>query len=118
MAFCAMTARPAEKIDQAMQGHIPAVAFMLLAMLGDLIWACQQRGARAGGDEKGEKGTKINVSRRLVHDRERRQPEKPQQLITPYYGNTPAVHENERVCYRARARRARALEAVQRPYPP
>lgn len=82
-ACCAKTTKPAHKVDQAMQDHIPAVAFSLLDVLGELIWASQQRGARAGGEEKGENSAKISATHRLVDDREQRLPDKPYQLTTP-----------------------------------
>jgi len=49
------TARRAERFNQCTQGHLPAQSFRLLTVLGELIWARQQRDARTGDEEKGEK---------------------------------------------------------------
>ena len=53
-------------------------------MLGEFIWTEQKRGARAGGEEKDENGAKINAARRLVHDREQRQPKRPNKHTNIY----------------------------------
>ena len=84
MAFCAKVARPAAEIDKTMQGHIPAVSVRLLAVLSELVWTSQQRGAGAGGEGKNGNGTKISCARPLVHDKEQRQPEKQHKPITAY----------------------------------
>ena len=66
-ALCAETATPVAEIDQAIQDHIPAAAFRLLAVLGEFIWIKQKRGARAGGEEKDEYGGSCRLSNIFLH---------------------------------------------------
>ena len=102
--LCAKTATPVAEIDQAIKDHIPAVAFRLLAVLGEFIWTKQKRGARAGGEEKDENGAKINAARRLVHDREQPQPDRPKKHTRLYQDYALVTQKPDRPRYRARAR--------------
>jgi len=69
-------AQSTEQSGHTVQGHIPAVASALLAVLVELVRVTQQRGARSGRDENGQTGSKFSVSCRLVHDRVTRLSEK------------------------------------------
>ena len=80
-AFYAKPVRPAEEIDQAIRGHIPVVSFHPLAVLGELIWASQQCGARAGGEEKDEKGVKCRAERPTEHPRQHAPHPRPQLML-------------------------------------